>query len=85
MMVCNDRFTRQAALSVRSVWEIRSPKCADICDYPYVLCIQCAYPTGHLQRVFGVEIRSSGIHGVPLDVAPRICTQHLFFYSLKII
>ena len=84
-MMCNDRFTRQAALSVRSAWEIRSPKCADIRDCPYVLCIQCAYPTGHLQRVFGVEIRSSGIHGVPFDVAPRICTQHLVFCSLKII
>ena len=85
MMVCNGRFTRQAALSVRSVWEIRSPKCADICDYPYVLCIQCAYPTGHLQRVFDVEIRSSGLPGVLLDVAPRICAQHLVFCSLKII
>jgi hypothetical protein len=34
---------------------------------------------------FGVEIRSPGILAVRLEVAPRICTQHLFFCSLKII
>jgi len=34
---------------------------------------------------FGVEIRFPGLPGVLLEVAPRICTQHLFFCSLKII